>query len=164
MTRTVHSNILYFSMKRQLVLPLLTTGHKEKVLQCRLLVWWPIKHTVQFASAPQQAASHLAANTAPHGVFFQFPFSFRIILLYCWNLDKKCMTPMNDLLFSFSLSKKYACFNMKWYRTIHNILILRLIFFRLYLINFSCVCVYIYLNPMSLYYMKRQILCVHVSE
>lgn len=52
------------------------------------------------------------------------------------------MTPMNDLLFSFPLSKKYVCFNMKRYRKNHNILILRL-FFSVFTSFILAVCVYI---------------------
>lgn len=44
------------------------------------------------------------------------------IIRHCWNLDKKkCMTPMNDLLFSFSLINKFVWFKYEA-KIIHVIL------------------------------------------
>lgn len=56
------------------------------------------------------------------------------------------------------------CFNMKWYKSIHDILILKDSFFCLYLIDFSCLYLYCILESNILIYMKRKIVCVNVSE
>lgn len=124
---------------------------QRELLQCMLLVWRPINHTVQFVSAPQRAAPHPAAYCSTCSVRLWVLGSF---FYNCWNLDKNVWHQWMTYSLVFPLSKKYACFNMKWYRKIHNILILRL-FFSVFTSFILVVCVYIYLNPMSLYYMKK---------
>lgn len=71
------------------------------------------------------------------------------------------MTPMNDLLFfSLALSKRYVCFNMKRYRKIHNILILRFICFVSVFTSFILVvCIYILESNVLILYEKANPMC-----
>lgn len=72
---------------------------------------------------------------------------------------------MNDLLFFFfslALSKKYVCFNMKRYRKIQNILILRFICFVSVFTSFIlvvCVCIYILESNVLILYEKATPMC-----
>lgn len=88
------------------------------------------------------------------------------IIRHCWNLDKKkCMTPMNDLLFSFSLINKFVWFKYEA-KIIHVILCPFCVgFFSVFLFDFffTLKIMYIVLDSADLHYMSIRISALRLA-
>lgn len=121
---------------------------QRKPLQCMSLVWRPTDRPVQLVSAPPRAASRSATYTVPQTVF---AFSLGVLGSFFYtagiwikNVWHQWMTYFL-VVFFLSLFQRSMCV-LIWNDTEKFIIYIEVIFFCLYLIHFSCVCIYTWIQ------------------